>query len=65
METKAGIVKSINGENMKIEKVDTKSEHFTIYNNRLLDFLYEFENIVRVTPSSTIPITQIPTTPTS
>ncbi|WP_198304452.1 M20/M25/M40 family metallo-hydrolase [Arcobacter vandammei] len=34
-------------ENMKIEKINTQSEHFSIYDDRLLDFLYNFENGVR------------------
>lgn len=34
-------------ENMRIEKIDAKSEHLTIYNEKLLDYLYSFENGVR------------------
>lgn len=34
-------------ENMKIERIDAKSEHLTIYNDKLLDYLYLFENGVR------------------
>ncbi|RXI24992.1 M20/M25/M40 family metallo-hydrolase [Aliarcobacter trophiarum] len=34
-------------ENMKIEKINTKSDHFVVYNNKLRDFLYSFENGVR------------------
>ncbi len=34
-------------ENMNIEKIDTKSEHLAIYDDRLIDFLYEFKNGVR------------------
>lgn len=33
--------------NMKIEKIDTKSEHLTVYDNKFIDFLYDFENGVR------------------
>ena len=31
-------------ENMKIEKINTKSEHLSIYDDSLLDFLYNFKN---------------------
>ena len=34
-------------ENMKIEKIDTKSEHLVVYSDKLVDFLYKFENGVR------------------
>ncbi len=34
-------------ENMKIEKIDTKSEHLSIFDDKIIDFLYEFEHGVR------------------
>lgn len=34
-------------ENMRIEKIDTKSDHFVVYNNSLRDFLYDFKNGTR------------------
>ncbi|OCL86584.1 M20/M25/M40 family metallo-hydrolase [Arcobacter porcinus] len=34
-------------ENMIMEKIDTKSEHLAIYDDKLLNFLYSFENGVR------------------
>lgn len=34
-------------ENMLIEKIDTKSEHLNIFDDCIIDFLYEFENGVR------------------
>lgn len=34
-------------ENMKIEKIDTKSEHLNVFDEKIIDFLYEFENGVR------------------
>ncbi len=32
---------------MKIEKIDTKSEHLSIYDDTLLNYLYSFKNGVR------------------
>lgn len=34
-------------ENMKIEKIDTKSEHLNIYDEKIIDFIYDFKNGVR------------------
>ncbi|RXJ87530.1 M20/M25/M40 family metallo-hydrolase [Arcobacter sp. CECT 8985] len=34
-------------ENMKIEKIDTKSEHLNIFDDKIIDFLYTFANGVR------------------
>ncbi|RXJ98440.1 aminoacyl-histidine dipeptidase [Arcobacter sp. CECT 8986] len=34
-------------ENMKIEKIDTKSEHLNIFDEKIIDFLYSFSNGVR------------------
>jgi len=34
-------------ENMIIEKIDTKSEHLNIFDDKIIDFLYNFENGVR------------------
>ncbi len=34
-------------ENMIIEKVEAKSEHLNIYDDKIIDFLYNFENGVR------------------
>ena len=34
-------------DNMKIEKIDTKSEHLSIYDDTLLNYLYSFKNAVR------------------
>ena len=34
-------------DNMKIEKIDTKSEHLSIYDDTLLNYLYSFKNGVR------------------
>ncbi len=34
-------------ENMKIEKIDTKSEHLNIYDDKIIDFIYDFQNGVR------------------
>ena len=34
-------------ENMKIEKINTKSEHLNIYDDEIINFLYNFENGVR------------------
>ncbi|WP_121626715.1 M20/M25/M40 family metallo-hydrolase [Poseidonibacter antarcticus] len=34
-------------ENMTIEKIDTKSEHLNIFDDKIIDFLYNFENGVR------------------
>lgn len=34
-------------ENMKIEKIDTKSEHLNIFDEKIIDFIYDFENGVR------------------
>lgn len=34
-------------ENMKIEKINTKSEHLNIYDAEIINFLYNFENGVR------------------
>ena len=34
-------------ENMKIEKIDTKSEHLNIFDDKIIDFIYNFENGVR------------------
>jgi dipeptidase D len=34
-------------ENMKIEKIDTKSEHLNIYDDKIINFLYNFQNGVR------------------
>ena len=32
---------------MKIEKIDTKSEHLNIYDDKIIDFIYDFQNGVR------------------
>lgn len=34
-------------ENMKIEKIDTTCEHFNIFDEKIIDFIYNFENGVR------------------
>ena len=34
-------------ENMKIEKIDAKSEHLNIYDDKIIDFIYDFQNGVR------------------
>lgn len=34
-------------ENMIIEKIDTKSEHLNIFDDKIIDFIYDFENGVR------------------
>ncbi|WP_108060323.1 M20/M25/M40 family metallo-hydrolase [Poseidonibacter lekithochrous] len=34
-------------ENMVIEKIDTKSEHLNIFDDKIVDFLYDFENGMR------------------
>jgi dipeptidase D len=34
-------------ENMIIEKIDTKSEHLNIYDDKIIDFIYDFQNGVR------------------
>ena len=34
-------------DNMKIEKINTKSEHLNIYDDEIINFLYNFENGVR------------------
>lgn len=34
-------------ENMKIEKIDTKCEHLNIYDDKIIDFIYDFKNGVR------------------
>lgn len=34
-------------ENMMIEKIDTKSEHLNIFDDKIIDFLYNFENGMR------------------
>ena len=34
-------------ENMTIEKVETKSEHLNIFDDKIIDFIYNFENGVR------------------
>lgn len=34
-------------ENMLIEKIDTKSEHLNVFDDKIVDFLYNFENGVR------------------
>ena len=34
-------------ENMIIEKIDTKSEHLNIFDEKIIDFIYDFENGVR------------------
>ena len=34
-------------ENMTIEKIDTKSEHLNIFDDKIIDFIYNFENGVR------------------
>lgn len=34
-------------ENMSITKIDTKSEHLNIYDDKIIDFIYNFENGVR------------------
>lgn len=34
-------------ENMVIEKIDTKSEHLNIFDDKIIDFLYNFENGMR------------------
>ena len=36
-----------NHNNMKIEKINTKSEHLNIYDDEIVDFLYKFEDGVR------------------
>ncbi|MCT7908825.1 M20/M25/M40 family metallo-hydrolase [Arcobacter lacus] len=32
---------------MKIEKIDTKSEHLNVYDDKIIDFIYDFQNGVR------------------
>ncbi len=34
-------------ENMIIEKIDTKSEHLNVFDEKIIDFIYDFENGVR------------------
>ena len=34
-------------ENMTIEKIDANSEHLNVYDEKIIDFIYEFENGVR------------------
>lgn len=34
-------------ENMKIEKIETKSEHLNIYDDKIIDFIYDLQNGVR------------------
>ena len=34
-------------ENMTIEKIETKSEHLNIFDDKIIDFIYNFENGVR------------------
>lgn len=34
-------------QNMKIEKIDAKSEHLNIYDDKIIDFIYNFQNGVR------------------
>ncbi|QKF67054.1 peptidase D [Arcobacter venerupis] len=34
-------------ENMKIEKIAAKSEHLNIYDDKIIDFIYDFQNGVR------------------
>lgn len=34
-------------ENMIIEKINTKSEHLNIYDDKIIDFIYDFQNGVR------------------
>ena len=34
-------------ENMKIEKIDTKSEHLNVFDEKIIDFIYDFQNGVR------------------
>ena len=34
-------------ENMIINKIDTKSEHLNIYDDKIIDFIYDFQNGVR------------------
>ena len=34
-------------ENMSIEKINTKSEHLNIYDDKIIDFIYDFQNGVR------------------
>ncbi len=34
-------------ENMVIEKIDTKSEHLNVFDDKIVDFLYDFQNGVR------------------
>ncbi len=34
-------------ENMVINKIDTKSEHLNIYDDKIIDFIYDFQNGVR------------------
>lgn len=34
-------------ENMIIERIDTKSEHLNVFDDKIIDFLYNFENGVR------------------
>ncbi len=34
-------------ENMIIEKIDAKSEHLNIYDDKIIDFIYDFQNGVR------------------
>ncbi|QKF77708.1 M20/M25/M40 family metallo-hydrolase [Arcobacter defluvii] len=32
---------------MKIEKIDTKTEHLNVYDDKIIDFIYDFQNGVR------------------
>lgn len=32
---------------MKIEKIDTKAEHLNVYDDKIIDFIYDFQNGVR------------------
>lgn len=34
-------------ENMKIEKINTKSEHLNIYDEKIINFIYDFQNGIR------------------
>ncbi len=34
-------------ENMRIEKIETKSEHLNMYDDKIIDFIYNFQNGVR------------------
>lgn len=34
-------------ENMKIEKIDTKSKHLNVFDDEIIDFIYDFKNGIR------------------